>query len=162
MISKIPSDPSPLSYIVFSNGLRKYAIWVHVFSKGIEHCHFVQNFIPVDQMLSKIQSESIELRHFFFKNGMANFWKMFLISIYIVKHIRQSASPPFRQSVSPSVRQSVSSSVRQYVRTCFKSPDWNEKKEFLLPSQKYMKKKRKRSQKTYLKEFSITALSRWF
>ena len=30
MLSKIQSDPSPLGYSVFSNGLGKYAIWVYV------------------------------------------------------------------------------------------------------------------------------------
>ena len=118
-------------------------------------------------MLWKIQSESIELRHFFFKNGMANFWKMFLISIYIVKHIRlntspsvrQSASPPFRQSVSPSVRQStipsvrqsVSSSVRQYVSNLFQITrlKW---KEGVSPSlQKIYKKEKKKVSKNLSK-----------
>ena len=78
MLSKIHSDPSPLGYIVLSNGLGKYAdvqvrnlswcrkivehfaMWFRIsprFENSIwfEHCHLVQNFPLFPEMILKIQ-----------------------------------------------------------------------------------------------------------
>ena len=40
-------------------------------SKIFEHCHFVQNFPPFDEILSKIQSDPFPLVTGLFKNGLA-------------------------------------------------------------------------------------------
>ena len=133
MLSKIHSDPSPLGYSVFSNGLRKYAIWVYLAkyldiavwlwisawfqrfyqksnltllnwatgffssnclgkyaiwlkcSKIIEHCHLVQNFPPVPEMLLKIQSDTSPLGYsvFFSSNGLRKYTIWVLVDKYL-------------------------------------------------------------------------------
>ena len=69
ILSKIQSDPIPLGYSVFLNGLGKYAIWVYE-ENIFEHCHLVHNFPTVPEILSKIQSDRFPLDYSVFSNGL--------------------------------------------------------------------------------------------
>ena len=84
-------------------------------SKIIGHCQFVQFFPSVPEMISKLKSQpfSIGLRDFFVKwsqkirnlslsRKIFEHCHFFLLSFYIVKHIRLYIVSGFRPSVRPS------------------------------------------------------------
>ena len=52
--------------------------------KIFEHCHFVQNFPPVPEMISKIQSDPLPLVYgIIFKNYLADFLKIYLLFLCV-------------------------------------------------------------------------------
>ena len=91
MISKIQSDPSPLGYNVFSNGLRKKC-YFRLCSKIIVHCH-LQNFPPVPEMISKIQSDPSPLGYNVFSIWLyvILFFKWFQkVWVYVDKYLNNA------------------------------------------------------------------------
>ena len=119
-LMKIQSEILHWAKDVFFKCLRIYAIWVFVANNWI--LHFVQNFTPVDKMISKIQSDPSPLGYgiFFLKNRFGRFLKNVprLFRFLWVHHIYSYIyifDPSVLQFFSPSVLQSFNSSVRQSV-----------------------------------------------
>ena len=95
MISKIQSDPSLLGYGIYFLQLVLKICNLSLCRKIFKHCHFVQNFPPAPEMLSKIPSISS--------------WVRESVSL----SVRWSGSPWVSESVSPWVCQFASPSVNQ-------------------------------------------------
>ena len=84
-MSKIQSNPSPLGFGIF---FFKWSLKIRNLSKCskiIEHCHLVQNFPPVPEMLLKIQSDPSPLGYsvFFSSNGLRKYTIWVLVDKYL-------------------------------------------------------------------------------